>query len=93
MPCDSERDFLGGAESQAAIGYLDERTNSLGVLEGIEEAASIYIISGPSFGATPAILMELDGQGENKGIRHSFEVQASPGCPFCHSPNWRGDFP
>lgn len=92
VPCDVRREWLGDENSQAQIGYLDEQTNSLGVLDGYPESIYIMNFSPSSFGNASAVLLELDGSGDAKGIRHSFEVQPSPGCWFCHSPNWRGDF-
>ena len=40
------------------------------------------------------VAAEQDSAGDNREVRHPIRVSdKSYGCPFCHSQNWRGDFP
>ena len=79
--CDVERDFLGGGEERAQttpIAY-NQTTDDL--------TTAAYHCQG----AAGADQTECEAAGGTWN-RVRYKPADSHGCPFCNSPNWRGDY-
>lgn len=79
--CDVERDFLGGAEERAQITPIayNQTTDDL--------STASYHCEGAA-GATQTLCEAAGGTWSKVRYRPA----GDGGCPFCHSPNWRGDY-
>lgn len=79
--CDVERDYLGGAEERATVKPIayDQTEDDLSTAKYHCEGAA---------GATQTLCEAAGGTWSKKRYKPSVDS----GCPFCGSPNWRGDF-
>jgi len=79
--CDVERDFLGGDEERSQVEPIayNQTTDDL--------STAAYHCEGAA-GATQVICEAAGGTWSR--VRYKPEVNS--GCPFCGTPNWRGDY-
>lgn len=81
MICNVDRDFLGDSETSARITptAYNQTTDDL--------STAAYHCEGAA-GATQTICEAAGGTWSR--VRYKPVVES--GCPFCGSPNWRGDY-
>jgi len=79
--CNVERDYLGGAEERATVAPIayDQTTDDLSTAK--------YHCQGAA-GATQTLCEAAGGTWS----KERYKPSGNSGCPFCFSPNWRGDF-
>jgi predicted RNA-binding Zn-ribbon protein involved in translation (DUF1610 family) len=89
--CDSQRDALGGSESDAGDNHTD--------YNGLAKSNPYLNSSDAGFKACLGgdiehfqVAMELGPDDEERTIIHDLTSDVSHGCPFCGSTNWRGDY-
>ena len=79
--CDVERDELGDSESTARINHQQDTLTD----EYAETTGYCYGANGQ----TQTLCEANDGTWTT----YRYWPDGGSGCPFCHSPNWRGDYP
>ena len=81
--CDSDRDFLGDSESSARI--TPTAYNQVD-----EKGSAVYHCQG-KLAMTHTNQTDCEAAG-GTWSRVRYKPVVESGCPFCGSPNWRGDF-
>ena len=82
--CDSDRDFLGDSESSARI--TPTAYNQVD-----EKGSAVYHCQG-KLAMTHTNQTDCEAAG-GTWSRVRYKPVVESGCPFCGSPNWRGDYP
>ena len=82
--CDSDRDFLGDSESSARITPTAYNQTD-------EKGTAVYHCQG-QLAMTNTNQTDCEAAG-GTWSRVRYEPVVESGCPFCGSPNWRGDYP
>lgn len=87
--CDIEGDSLGGPESGSGVALLNHSVTSYGYNGDPKTGFAVLGGSIEHF----HVALEKDADGSPKEVLHSFSASDGIGCPFCHSLNWKGDYP
>ena len=87
--CDSKRDELGDADSNAGDDHTD--FHSLAQANPQSNGPDKIICLGGDIGHYH-VAMEIGADSETKTIVHDYKSDVSRGCPFCGTTNWRGDY-
>lgn len=75
-----------GASGDTTTAIIDEPDRSIYSSVAVDGKSAVL--------GNSLVVGEQDSAGDNKGVRHPIRVsEKSFGCPFCHSLNWRGDYP
>jgi hypothetical protein len=93
--CNVDRDELGDSESRHGKGYEDTVISPhVTPQTGNSLDGGLYRLQGRTT-KNIHVMVETDRNGDAlKPNPHAISVKDSgTGCPFCHSLNWRGDYP
>ena len=85
--CDAERDFLGGPEDSARVTPVSYNQ------VGEDTTTAAYHCQGALASTSPTVDQTACEAAGGTWSRVRYKPEVESGCPFCGTPNWRGDYP